>query len=38
MVELAFALERPLHELEELTDVELATFVDVLEERSRRRG
>ena len=37
MVELAMALERPLAELEQLGDVELATVVDVLEER-RRRG
>jgi hypothetical protein len=37
MIELAVALERPLSELTELDDVELATVLDVLEER-RRRG
>lgn len=36
MVELSVALERPLRELEQLDDVELATMLDVLEERSRR--
>jgi hypothetical protein len=33
MIELALALNRPLRELEELDDVELATLVDVLEAR-----
>ena len=36
MVELAVATGRPLAELRELDDVELATVVDVLEQRARR--
>jgi hypothetical protein len=33
LIELAIATSRPLAELLELDDVELATFVDVLAER-----
>lgn len=36
MIELAIASGRPLAELLALDDVELATFVDVLVERSSR--
>ena len=36
MIELAYATGRPLAELKQLDDVELATFVSVLEDRNRR--
>jgi hypothetical protein len=36
MIELAVALGRPLSDLEALDDAELATMLDVLEQRERR--
>ena len=38
MIELALATERPLAEIEGLSDAELATVIDVLEERGRARA
>ena len=36
MIELALALERPLQEVQALTDQELATVLVLLEERAHR--
>jgi hypothetical protein len=38
MLELSLALEWPLAELERLTPAELATVVDILDERARARA
>lgn len=38
MLELAIALELPLEHVEALDEAQLATVLDVLEERARARG